>query len=57
MRSSTLDVAPLSLRVTPGPGLGITINEKLVRERSDAYTQDAWRNPQWRGEDGSLREW
>ncbi|KIJ61596.1 hypothetical protein HYDPIDRAFT_115755 [Hydnomerulius pinastri MD-312] len=42
------------------PGLGITINEALVRERSAAYTAagvQAWRNPLWRGEDGSLREW
>ncbi|KAG1862461.1 enolase C-terminal domain-like protein [Suillus tomentosus] len=29
-----------------GPGLGIVINEEL-----------AWRNPIWRGEDGSIREW
>lgn len=45
------------LRAMLGPGLGITINEKLVRARSTGYTQDAWRNPQWRGEDASLREW
>ncbi|KAF5310736.1 hypothetical protein D9619_007890 [Psilocybe cf. subviscida] len=41
------------------PGLGIEINEALVRERSAAYVanESAWRNPVWRGEDGSLREW
>ena len=41
-----------------GPGLGININEKLVREASEKYVHEkAWRNATWRGEDGSLREW
>ncbi|KAL5637031.1 hypothetical protein ACGC1H_000865 [Rhizoctonia solani] len=41
-----------------GPGLGIDINEKLVREASEKYVHEkAWRNTTWRGEDGSLREW
>ncbi|CAE6487216.1 unnamed protein product [Rhizoctonia solani] len=41
-----------------GPGLGININEKLVREASEKYLHEkAWRNATWRGEDGSLREW
>jgi len=42
-----------------GPGLGIEINEPLVRQMSAKYieTYPAWRNPVWRGEDGGLREW
>ncbi|KAF9233418.1 enolase C-terminal domain-like protein [Melanogaster broomeanus] len=48
------------IQAPSGPGLGIIINERLVRERSAAHTRtgvQAWRNPMWRGEDGSLREW
>lgn len=43
-----------------GSGLGITINEELVRTRAKEHSQvgaEAWRNPIWRGEDGSIREW
>lgn len=41
------------------PGIGIQINEHMVRETSANYVEKypAWRNPIWRGEDGSLREW
>jgi len=42
------------------PGLGIIVNEELVRTRAKEYSQasvGAWRNPIWRGEDGSIREW
>ncbi|MGC4044167.1 MAG: galactonate dehydratase [Armatimonas sp.] len=37
------------------PGLGIEINEDLVRER--AKTPHQWRNPMWHLPDGSLTEW
>ncbi|ESK88605.1 mandelate racemase muconate lactonizing enzyme family protein [Moniliophthora roreri MCA 2997] len=42
-----------------GPGLGIEINEELVRKASQFCMENlpAWRNPLWRGDDGSLREW
>ncbi|KAG1776386.1 enolase C-terminal domain-like protein [Suillus placidus] len=43
-----------------GPGLGIVINEELVRTRAKEHSRagvEAWRNPIWRGEDGSIREW
>ncbi|KAK0452271.1 enolase C-terminal domain-like protein [Armillaria borealis] len=42
-----------------GPGIGIEIAEELVRTASEKYTSNrsAWRNPVWRGSDGSLREW
>lgn len=38
-----------------GPGLGIEIDEARVREAT--RTGHAWRNPVWRGADGSIREW
>jgi galactonate dehydratase len=42
-----------------GPGLGIEINEELVRSMSKEYVEHyhAWRNPVWRGQDGTVREW
>ncbi|GLB42160.1 putative mandelate racemase / muconate lactonizing enzyme, C-terminal domain [Lyophyllum shimeji] len=42
-----------------GPGIGIEVNEALVRQLSAKYVAEypAWKNPVWRGEDGSLREW
>jgi galactonate dehydratase len=41
------------------PGLGVEINEELVRATSKAFVEKdiAWANPVWRGEDGGLREW
>ncbi len=38
-----------------GPGLGIELDEDVVRER--AQTQVNWNNPVWHHEDGSLAEW
>ncbi|MHA6250761.1 galactonate dehydratase [Oceanobacillus sp. CAU 1775] len=38
-----------------GPGLGIEVNEKYVRER--AAVGHSWKNPVWRHEDGSIAEW
>ncbi|KAI0659797.1 enolase C-terminal domain-like protein [Cubamyces menziesii] len=41
-----------------GPGLGIEINEALVREAASKHiSEKAWRNAVWKGEDGGLREW
>jgi galactonate dehydratase len=37
------------------PGLGIEINEAVVREK--AREGHRWRNPLWRGEDGTVQEW
>jgi galactonate dehydratase len=37
------------------PGLGIVIDEERVRRA--ATVPHRWRNPAWRGRDGSLREW
>lgn len=41
--------------VLEGPGLGVEIDEDAVR--SAAANPHRWRNPVWRGRDGSLREW
>jgi galactonate dehydratase len=38
-----------------GPGLGIEINEELVRER--AKTGHRWKNEVWRYADGTPAEW
>ncbi|RPD54910.1 enolase C-terminal domain-like protein [Lentinus tigrinus ALCF2SS1-7] len=41
-----------------GPGLGIEINEDLVREMAAKYADEkAWRNAVWTGPDGALQEW
>jgi hypothetical protein len=41
--------------VLEGRGLGVVIDEARVREA--ARTSHEWRNPVWRGPDGSVREW
>ncbi|HEX8034496.1 MAG TPA: galactonate dehydratase [Ktedonobacterales bacterium] len=38
-----------------GPGLGITVNEPLVRRAAE--TGHTWRNPVWHTADGALAEW
>jgi galactonate dehydratase len=40
---------------SPGPGLGIEIDEPAVRRAAE--TGHRWRNPVWRGPDGAFREW
>ncbi len=37
-----------------GPGLGIEIDEAVVRERAGEVN---WHNPVWRHADGSVAEW
>jgi galactonate dehydratase len=49
------DVVAGAVAVLDGPGLGVEIDEPAVREA--ARTPHRWRNPVWRGPDGSLREW
>ncbi|KAJ3564040.1 hypothetical protein NP233_g8553 [Leucocoprinus birnbaumii] len=62
----TFVVNPEVFRVQDGhvgilqaPGLGIEINEELVRSMSAKYVEryPAWRNPLWRGDDGTVAEW
>jgi galactonate dehydratase len=43
------------VKIPQGPGLGIEVNEKYVRERDDKNCN--WRNPVWRHKDGSVAEW
>lgn len=43
------------LDVPKGPGLGVEVNEAVVRER--AANPHKWRAPIWRHEDGSVAEW
>ncbi|ORY79329.1 hypothetical protein BCR35DRAFT_279479 [Leucosporidium creatinivorum] len=40
-----------------GPGLGIELNEKLIRAQAEESKDFNWRNPTWRGVDGGIREW
>ena len=55
-----VDKAPLTFvaghfEILTGPGLGIEIDEKAVREASAKW--DGWENPIWRHDDGSFAEW
>ena len=53
--ASVFGIREGSVAVPTAPGLGVTIDEARVREAArDAHR---WRNPVWRGPDGSLREW
>jgi galactonate dehydratase len=38
-----------------GPGLGIAVNEAVVREAAERGHR--WRNPVWRNDDGTVAEW
>jgi galactonate dehydratase len=37
------------------PGLGVEVNEELVREKSRSFSD--WSNPIWRQNDGAVAEW
>lgn len=43
------------VKLLTAPGLGIEINEDVVRKRADEAL--AWKNPIWRLEDGTIAEW
>jgi galactonate dehydratase len=43
------------VKIPQGPGLGISVNEEVVRRM--AQTGHRWRNPVWRHRDGSVAEW
>jgi galactonate dehydratase len=43
------------VKVPTGPGLGVEIDEDLVKEASREAPR--WRNPIWRNPDGSVAEW
>ncbi|WP_317451817.1 enolase C-terminal domain-like protein [Microbacterium sp. NIBRBAC000506063] len=55
-----LDTAPLRFvdgcfELLTGPGLGIEIDEKAVRDAASRW--ETWQNPVWRHADGSMAEW
>lgn len=55
-----VDKAPLAFEngcfpLLTGPGLGIEIDEKAVREAAARW--ERWQNPVWRHADGSMAEW
>jgi galactonate dehydratase len=43
------------IAIPHGPGLGIKLNEEAIRQA--AQMSQAWRNPVWRLEDGTIAEW
>lgn len=43
------------VKIPTGAGLGIEVNEELVRKQAE-ISHD-WHNPVWRHEDGSIAEW
>lgn len=43
------------VRLSTAPGLGIEVNEDVVRRQAQIGHQ--WRSPVWRMEDGSIAEW
>lgn len=53
---SVFDVTDGMVPALQGPGLGVQIDEERVREAA-ANMGPGWRNPVWRGPDGSVREW
>ncbi len=47
-----------AINLLTGPGLGIELNEELIRsEALEAAKLDPWTNPVFRGDDGVVREW
>ncbi|MFX3619107.1 MAG: galactonate dehydratase [Sporolactobacillus sp.] len=43
------------IKIPTGAGLGIEVNEELVRKQAEIGHD--WHNPVWRHEDGSIAEW
>ena len=52
---SAFDMADGSVGITTAPGLGVSIDEGMVRELD--RNPHSWRNPVWRTPDGTLAEW
>ncbi|PLS05651.1 galactonate dehydratase [Neobacillus cucumis] len=44
-----------SVLLPKGPGLGISVNEEIVRRHAEAGHN--WKNPVWRHKDGTIAEW
>lgn len=45
------------VNVLQGAGLGIEINEELVRKNAEESKGYSWTNPVWRSPDGAVSEW
>jgi galactonate dehydratase len=43
------------VRVPEGPGMGVVLDEAVIREEAKAYA--SWQNPVWRNPDGGFTEW
>ncbi|KAJ3793875.1 galactonate dehydratase protein [Lentinula aff. detonsa] len=57
-RVGVVATSSLSSRIDARPGIGVEIDEGRVRKASELYMKHTpRRNPLWRGEDGSLKEW
>jgi galactonate dehydratase len=46
-----------AVELLTGPGLGIELDEDLIRKNAEENKDFSWRNPTWRGPDGAIREW
>ncbi|KAM0754981.1 putative mandelate racemase/muconate lactonizing enzyme [Meredithblackwellia eburnea MCA 4105] len=52
-----LEVKDGMIGLLTAPGLGLEINEELIRKNAAENADFSWRNPTWRGPDGGIREW
>lgn len=43
------------VKIPQGPGLGVEINEEVVKKQAEIG--HTWRNPVWRHQDGTVAEW
>ncbi|KAJ9125497.1 hypothetical protein QFC22_000458 [Naganishia vaughanmartiniae] len=46
-----------AVELLTGVGLGIEMDEDLIRKNAEENKDFSWRNPTWRGPDGAIREW
>lgn len=46
-----------AIELLTAPGLGIELDEDLIRKQAAESEGFHWRNPHWRGPDGGIREW
>ncbi|KAI5474652.1 hypothetical protein MNV49_002696 [Pseudohyphozyma bogoriensis] len=51
------DVKNGAIELLTQPGLGIELDEDLIRKAAADSKDFSWRNPTWRGPDGGIREW
>lgn len=51
------DVKNGAVELLTGAGLGIELDEELIRKNAEENKDFSWRNPTWRGPDGAVREW